>query len=100
LKTIVEKKGIDLVKREWCKISKEAGLTVLDILLNKNLVEDEKFDQIYLYFEELNNGLYNRDLSDFIITMQLNKSPKSYNMESKPAHVVVAERMILRGVNV
>lgn len=44
LKTIVEKKGIDLVKREWCKMSKDAGLTVLDILLCKNKTEDEKFD--------------------------------------------------------
>ncbi|KAM3129224.1 hypothetical protein pb186bvf_018699 [Paramecium bursaria] len=113
-----EVKGIDLVRREFCKFSKIVQSITLDILLTKS-DKGETFNNIYTLMEEVRNlvefqrghsqmteeqikntHLYLKQpilISQMIITKQLSRLPNEYNDPQNHPHVIVAKRMIDNG---
>ena len=98
-----ELKGLDLVRRDWCPLSKDAGKFVVDQILSGNQREDIVM-AIHDYLEELAISVRagKEDISRFVVTKGLNKSPKEYPDCKGQAHLQVALAMIKanRPVNV
>lgn len=90
-----EMKGLDLVRRDWCPLSKEAGKFVVDQILSGKPTE-EIVISIHDYLSELATNIRNKSISmeKFIITKGLNKNPKDYPDCSGQAHLQVALQML------
>lgn len=88
-----EVKGLDVVRRDWCILSKEVGNRLLELILSQR-PRDDIISDIYLYMDDL--GLkfksLNIDIDKFVIYKQLNKLPHEYPANSQP-HANVAKRM-------
>jgi DNA polymerase alpha subunit A len=97
-KLIAEYKGLDLVRRDWCEISKQTGLHILDIILSNR----SKEDIINLIFESLKEIGHKMDtdkfiLSDYEIRKQLTKHIDDYADAKALPHVKVAKRLREKG---
>lgn len=92
-------KGLDLVRREYCELSKQASRYALDQILSDEAVE-EAVENIHDYLRELAATVRNDTVKPFkyLIRRKLNKSPKDYSGSSRDsAHVQVALRRIEQG---
>jgi DNA polymerase alpha subunit A len=93
-----ELKGLDLVRRDWCPLSKNTGTeVVMEILSGKprdEIVETihEKLRTLAL---EVRAG--NVPLEEFVVTKGLNKLPKDYPDIKGQAHLQVALKMVDAG---
>lgn len=93
-----EVKGLDMVRRDWCRISKKAGGLVLkEVLSGKGI--DEVIDGIKTELTELGKRIRGETnqgctLDEFVITKQLTKDPHKYPNDKGQPHVQVAKRML------
>ncbi|EFP82360.2 DNA-directed DNA polymerase alpha catalytic subunit pol1 [Puccinia graminis f. sp. tritici] len=95
---IVEVKGLDMKRREYCKLSKDASQYILEQVLS-GLSTELVVEKIHEYLTELGQSVKDgkKELDDFIIHKKLGKDPKDYpDVKSQP-HVQVALRMKLKG---
>jgi DNA polymerase alpha subunit A len=97
-KLIQEYKGLDLVRRDWCEISKQTGLLLLNIILS----DRNKEDIVNLIFDFLKTLATKMDknefpISDYEITKQLTKNVEEYNDAKSLPHVKVAKRLKEKG---
>lgn len=85
-----ELKGLDLVRRDWCPLSKDTGKYVVDQILSGNPREDIVM-AIHEFLENLAINVRNGStpLSQFVITKGLNKNPKDYPDCKGQAHLQV-----------
>lgn len=117
-----ELKGLDMVRRDWCPLSKEAGHRVVDLLMSGQS-RDTIVETLHEYMRALavsvregkeeddsiivprNQGIKgcekyacgNFKLTKYVITKGINKLPHEYpNAKSQP-HLQVAIRMIAAG---
>ncbi|EKE41203.1 hypothetical protein ENUP19_0047G0235 [Entamoeba nuttalli] len=84
-----ELKGLDVVRREWCPLSKEIGYYCIDLILSDpGLVKMQQTLEIYFknMAEKLRSGKV--DIHQLVITKGLNKDPQSY--PQKIDHVAAA----------
>lgn len=90
-----EMKGLDLVRRDWCPLSKDAGKFVIDRILSGDSREEIVL-QIHEYLNSLSNSIRSGviDISQFVITKGLNKSPKDYPDVKGQPHLQVALKML------
>ncbi|CAO1439985.1 unnamed protein product [Diamesa tonsa] len=91
-----EFKGLDIVRRDWSKISSNTGRVVLDLLLANNGKDmDERIEQIFEVLGDLKKDLEEDKvpLPMLEITKQLTKAPKEYHDMGSLPHVQVADRM-------
>lgn len=91
-----EFKGLDIVRRDWSKVSSNTGKVVLDILLSNSGKEmDERIESIFETLSTLAKDLQedNIPLPMLEITKQLTKAPSEYADMSSLPHVQVADRM-------
>jgi DNA polymerase delta subunit 1 len=90
------KKGIVLTRRDNCKVLVNLYSEIAKIILNN---EKTLPDILNIIINHINN-LFSMSFTykDFVITKTLSKS--SYKAKTKPAHVVLAERMNNRGISV
>jgi DNA polymerase alpha subunit A len=90
-----ELKGLDLVRRDWCPLSKETGRFVVDQILSGK-PRDEIVLKIHEYLTELAKKVRGREieLSQFVITKGLNKNPKDYPDTKGQPHLQVALAML------
>jgi DNA polymerase alpha subunit A len=91
-----ELKGLDLVRRDWCPLSKDTGRYVVDRILS-GLPRDEIISSIHEYLTQLAVNM--RDgtkisIEQYIITKGLNKNPKDYPDIKGQPHLQVALRLI------
>eukprot|EP00871_Galdieria_phlegrea_P000258 jgi/Galph1/1232/GphlegSOOS_G6044.1 len=97
--TILEIKGVDLVRHDWCPLSREICLTVLDALLDPNSDREKCLHKIISclksYSEKIRQGSI--PLEKFIITKSLTQDPAEYNDVSNNPQVQVALRLISKG---
>jgi DNA polymerase alpha subunit A len=95
-----EHKGLDLVRRDWCDLSKEVGKKLLKLVLSGQPKEDI-INQIFLLLKEVSEGMdsntYPIDL--YLITKQLTKNIEDYNDIKSQPHVKVAKRLKDNGDN-
>lgn len=74
-----EMKGLDLVRRDWCGISKETGTFVVEQILSGR-PREEIVQTIHDYLSDLSTKIREGSipLEGFIVTKGLNKNPKDY----------------------
>lgn len=93
-KITTELKGLDMVRRDWCPLSKDVGNFVL-----KEILSGRSREEIVIRLneflsktgEDMKSGL--TPLSQYIITKQLTRSPSEYSDPRSLPHVQVAIRM-------
>lgn len=93
-KITTELKGLDMVRRDWCPLSKDVGNFVL-----KEILSGKQREEIVIRLneflsktgEDMKSGL--TPLSQYIITKQLTRSPSEYSDPKSLPHVQVAIRM-------
>eukprot|EP00826_Nyctotherus_ovalis_P004760 TRINITY_DN11050_c0_g1_i1.p1 TRINITY_DN11050_c0_g1~~TRINITY_DN11050_c0_g1_i1.p1 ORF type:complete len:1109 (-),score=401.44 TRINITY_DN11050_c0_g1_i1:2846-6172(-) len=96
--TTIDIKGLDMVRRDWCQLTKILSDEVLkELMSGKNSEEvaaalNKKFAD---YGRRLQEGKIR--LSQFIITKQLTKSLSEYKDAQRQPHVRVAQGMIYKG---
>lgn len=84
-----EIKGLDMVRRDWCDLSRDIGTHVLDRILAG---EKQTVKNVHSYVENAANNK-NVPIEKFIIRKKLSKDPSKYT--NKSAHVTVALRQKL-----
>lgn len=98
IENVLVVKGLDLKRREFCQLSKDASMFALDKLLNNSDI-DEALESIHDFLRKLSDDVRNNrvPLAKFTIHNQLGKDPAAYHESHKPAHVHVALRRLARG---
>lgn len=94
----IEKKGIDLVRRDWCVLSKEVGEKVLNYILSGDAIDEvvgKITSLLHDLSEDMRNGKINID--KYVITKGLNKGVENYGDIKGQAHLKVARDMINEG---
>ena len=96
-----ELKGVDLVRRDWSPLSKNAGLEILNIILSGK-PKDEIISEIYEKLQKVSKDIDENkiELKDFAITKQLAKSIDDYNDTKALPHVQVAKRLREKGIRI
>lgn len=91
-------KGLDMVRRDWCVISKVVGSDILNFILSGS-VRDDVVETIHEYLERVAERVRsgNEPIAQFVITKSLNKQPEQYPDRAKQYHVQVAIAMRAQG---
>jgi len=90
-----EMKGLDLVRRDWCPLSKDTGKYVLDQILSGKTKEDI-VECVHNYMGELATSVRANGvpMEQFVVTKGLNKNPREYPDAKNQPHLQVALRML------
>lgn len=93
-----EVKGLDLVRRDWCVISKAVGNEILDFILSGN-ARDEVVESIHEHLQQVAERIRSGEepIEQFVITKSLNKQPEQYPDRAKQHHVQVALALRAQG---
>lgn len=97
--TIRETKGLDLVRRDWCPLSKEIGNQILDFILSGDQI-DEVLLSIHNYLRKISESIHEISMDKFVITKSLSKEPEAYSKSTPLPHVNVALALIQQGKSV
>lgn len=95
---VKEVKGLDMVRRDWCILSKDVGNKVLEEILS-----GKEREQIVMvlnnYLSEIGTAMKNgtMNLAKYVITKQLTRAPSDYQDFKSLPHVIVADRLIKGG---
>jgi DNA polymerase alpha subunit A len=92
--TVMEMKGLDIVRRDWSPLAKREGNHALDLILSGRAAEDvvgDIHESLRKCRADLVAGAVGMD--QFIITKQLTKRPEDYPDAANQAHVQVALRL-------
>ncbi|CAI5735378.1 unnamed protein product [Peronospora destructor] len=86
-----EVKGLDMVRRDWCVISKTVGNEILDFILSGNS-RDDVVESIHEHLEQVAERMRSgkEPIKQYVITKSLNKQPEQYPDRAKQYHVQVA----------
>ncbi|XP_073255535.1 DNA polymerase alpha catalytic subunit-like isoform X1 [Porites lutea] len=98
LNEVKEMKGLDIVRRDWCDLAKDAGNYVLAQILSsqaRETIVENIHDYLMSVGENVAEGKV--DIQKFVINKQLTKSPHDYPDKKSLAHVNVALRMLSKG---
>ena len=89
-----EMKGLDMVRRDWCPLSKTVGNYVLDLILSGQS-RDDIIITLNTYFSDISSKMKNKQisLSEYIITKQLTRGLNEYKSVQPLPHVAVAQRL-------
>ncbi|GAA6028504.1 hypothetical protein JCM8097_007252 [Rhodosporidiobolus ruineniae] len=93
-----EIKGLDMKRREFSKLSKDASKDILDMILSAKATEiviEEIHEYLVNLGESVRKGL--KPLDDFIIYKRLGKNPEDYPDAKSLPHVQVAMKMKAKG---
>ncbi|KAF5093129.1 hypothetical protein D0Z03_002542 [Geotrichum reessii] len=98
IKTSIEVKGLDMKRREYCDMSKEASQYALNQILG-DMPSEEALEHIHEYLRELSTRIRENKipLVKLIIRNKLGKHPKDYPQGHTMPHVQVAKRRIEKG---
>ncbi|BGP09423.1 DNA-directed DNA polymerase alpha catalytic subunit pol1 [Rhodotorula toruloides] len=95
-----EIKGLDMKRREFSKLSKDASKDVLDMILSAKATETV-IEEIHEYLADLGEKIRNgfKPLDDYIIHKRLGKNPEDYPDAKSLPHVQVALKMKAKGLS-
>ncbi|VDM56386.1 unnamed protein product [Angiostrongylus costaricensis] len=89
-----ELKGLDIVRRDWSQLAKEAGNIVVNLILDVRLSRDELVAEIDESLRQLRAKLDNGvETVLFEISKQLTRNPKDYHDIKSQPHAAVAVRL-------
>lgn len=86
----LETKGLDIVRRDWCQLSRDVGQFCLEQILSGRDVEDVTeavHEHLRTVREQVNAGQVGLD--KFVVTKQLTKRIEDYPDAKSQAHVQV-----------
>ncbi|GFP88223.1 DNA polymerase alpha catalytic subunit [Phtheirospermum japonicum] len=95
---VIERKGLDMVRRDWSLLSKELGDFCLSQILSGGSCEDVVeviHNSLMKVQEEMRNGQI--PLEKYVITKTLTKPPEAYPDARSQPHVEVALRLKRNG---
>jgi DNA polymerase alpha subunit A len=97
-KITTELKGLDMVRRDWCPLSKKVGNFVLKEILSGKQREDVVIS-LNEYLSTVGSDMkeLKTPLADYIITKQLTRNTSEYSDPKSLPHVQVAIRMKAQG---
>ncbi|XP_052105058.1 DNA polymerase alpha catalytic subunit-like [Mytilus californianus] len=98
LKEEKEMKGLDIVRRDWCDLAKEAGEFVVGQILsgeNRELIVETIHSKLIEVGEKVKNNDIPVEL--YYISKQLTKNPEDYPDKKSLPHVQVAMRFNSKG---
>jgi DNA polymerase alpha subunit A len=98
-----EFKGLDLVRRDWCNISKDVGEKILEkVLAPTNESKEQVVEQIHEMLRDVAKCMDEGKVpqEQYIITKSLTKMPQDYPDAKNQVHVQVALRMQSHGISV
>ncbi|ORY28383.1 hypothetical protein BCR33DRAFT_667040 [Rhizoclosmatium globosum] len=97
----MEKKGLDVVRRDWCNLSHDASEFVLSAIFSDD-GRDEMLSKIHEYLTKLGEDVKNGDVpvEKFVINKGLTKNPEEYSDVKNQPHVQVALNMKKKGMPV
>ena len=95
----IEMKGLDLVRRDWCVLSRRMGEVVLGEILAADKSTEDIVTAIHTYLREMADKMRSAELKleDYVITKGLTKAPEDYPDGKGQPHVQVALRMMKAG---
>ncbi|CAN6650614.1 DNA polymerase alpha catalytic subunit A [Trichomonascus vanleenenianus] len=98
VETKMEIKGLDMRRREYCQLSKETSMFVLNEIMYKEDT-DQAQETVYSHLSELAENVRNNNvpLGKFIIRTMLGKDPEQYNENDKSPAVCLARRRKAEG---
>lgn len=101
LVTSIDVKGLDMKRREYCVLAKEASQFALNQILGDKS-SDEALEQIHDYLRELATNVRENNVPfvKLIIRNKLGKRPQDYPNGNTMPHVQVAKRRIEQGDSV
>lgn len=90
---VAEAKGLDMVRRDWCPLAKQASQFSLDQILSGK-AREEVVAAIHEHLTTISNAVREGKvpLNKFVITKQLTKRPEDYPDAKNQPHVQVALR--------
>jgi len=93
-----EIKGLDMVRRDWCPLSKRIGNFVLTEILSDKSREDIVLS-LNEYLSDIGNKMKANELmvNEYIITKQLTRVPEYYSDVKSLPHVAIALRQKAAG---
>jgi len=93
-----ETKGLDLVRRDWCPLSKATGTAILDHLLSGEGSE-AIVSAVNAVLEDVGQRARSGDVdvADYVITRGLNKPVEKYPDSKSQPHLRVAKAMLKEG---
>jgi len=93
VKQEMEQKGLDIVRRDWCPLSKDCGNFALNQILSGARQEDV-VDAIHAHLRQVKEAVASGSvpINKFVITKQLTKQPEDYPDARNQPHVQVALR--------
>jgi len=93
IKLEMEQKGLDIVRRDWCPLSKDCGNFALQKILSGAKQEDV-VDAIHAHLRQVKEMVTSGQvpINKFVITKQLTKQPEEYPDAKNQPHVQVALR--------
>uniref|UniRef100_A0A0B7B4I6 DNA polymerase n=1 Tax=Arion vulgaris TaxID=1028688 RepID=A0A0B7B4I6_9EUPU len=96
--TSQELKGLDIVRRDWCDLAKDAGKYVVSQILSGE-TRETIVEKIHTKLQEVGDTVRSGDipLTLFYITKQLTKNPEDYPDKKSLPHVQVAMRFNSKG---
>ncbi|CAM9805696.1 unnamed protein product [Phaeothamnion confervicola] len=95
---LIELKGLDLVRRDWCPLSKDCGRFAVGRILSgepRETVVDAIHDHVAALAAAVRAGTV--PLEQFVITRGLNRAPHEYGNAAAEPHVQVALAMMKAG---
>lgn len=94
-----EYKGLDLVRRDWCELSKRIGRSILAKVLSLETPLEEAVEWVHEYLRSMATEIDAQkvEVREFVITKALTKDPKDYPDAKNQPHVQVALRMLNAG---
>ncbi|XP_057454382.1 DNA polymerase alpha catalytic subunit-like [Lotus japonicus] len=95
---VIERKGLDIVRRDWSLLAKELGDFCLTQILSGGSCEDvveSIHSSLMKVQEEMRNGQV--PLEKYVITKTLTKDPEAYPDAKNQPHVLVAQRLKQQG---
>ncbi|GAA0171134.1 DNA metabolism protein [Lithospermum erythrorhizon] len=95
---VIERKGLDMVRRDWSMLAKEVGDFCLSQILSGSSCEavvESIHNSLMKVQEDMRNGQI--ELEKYIITKSLTKPPEAYPDAKSQPHVEVALRLKRNG---
>ncbi|KAK7300636.1 hypothetical protein RJT34_11484 [Clitoria ternatea] len=95
---VIERKGLDIVRRDWSLLAKELGDFCLTQILSGGSCEDvveSIHSSLMKVQEEMKNGQV--PLEKYVLTKTLTKPPDAYPDAKNQPHVLVAQRLKQQG---
>uniref|UniRef100_A0A5K3EIL2 DNA polymerase n=3 Tax=Mesocestoides corti TaxID=53468 RepID=A0A5K3EIL2_MESCO len=89
-----EFKGLDIVRRDWCRLAAEVGKFCVNTLLSGRNSSEKVVEQIHEHLRAVARQVREGSLpkTDFVITKMLTKNPEDYPDAKSQPHVQVALR--------